>query len=89
MKLFTICDTAADHYANPTASPSIPAFTRDVAMALKNPPQNPSAFHENPKDFKLYCIGDYDTSTGVITPIDPPQYLGNAEEFASPVASAA
>lgn len=89
MKLFTVLDTKADHFAPPTSSHSVAAFTRDVGMALRNPPQQPSAFHENPQDFKLFCIGEFDTSTGVITPYETIQYLGIASEFASPVASAA
>lgn len=89
MKLFTIFDTKAEHYANPVVAPSIAAFTRDVGMTLRNPPQQPSAFHEHPKDYKLFCIGEFDEVSGNLIPNAQPEYLGTASEYASPVASAA
>ena len=89
MKLFTILDSKAEHFANPVCAPSIPAFLRDVAMTLRNPPQNPSAFHEHPADYKLYCVGEFSVQTGLLVGLDIPQYLGTAAEHISPVASAA
>lgn len=90
MKLFTIQDTKSERFSNPTAAPSVQSFTRDIAMTLRNPPSQPSAFHEHPGDFKLYCVGDFDESTGIIETFRVAEYLGTAAEFMpSPVASAA
>lgn len=89
MKIFTILDLKADVFSNPTVSPSVAAFVRDVAMTLKSPPPQPSAFHEHPQDFKLYCAGEFNTDTGIITPNEPLEFIGSASDFVSPVASAA
>ena len=90
MKLFTVLDTKSEHYAHPTSAPSVAAFTRDVGMTLRNPPQQPSSFHEHPQDFKLFHVGSFDETTGLLVPLEQPVYLGTAAEFLpSPVASAA
>jgi hypothetical protein len=89
MKLFTVYDSKAEHFANPVAAPSIASFTRDVGMTLKNPPNQPSAFHEHPHDYRLYCVGEFDEAKGILLPSDQPEYLGTAGDYLQPVASAA
>lgn len=91
MKIFTIFDMSADTFANPTFAPSVAAFERDVAMALKNPPAQPTAFHTYPDQFKLFYLGEFNSDTGVIVGFDFPQEIGRASDLlnSSPVASAA
>jgi len=88
MKLFTVYNSKAEHFANPVAAPSISAFTRDVGMTLRNPPQQPSAFHEHPLDYALYCVGEFDEEKGILIPSDKREYLGTAADYLLPVASA-
>jgi len=89
MKIFTMLDSGAETYAPPTVSASVTSFTRDVGLALKNPPQQPTPFHTYPEQFRLYYIGDFDPVTGVISAQESPQFLGLASDYLSPVASAA
>jgi hypothetical protein len=78
MKIFSIYDSKADAYATPfffkRDGEAIRAFTQ-----LAN--DNNSQVGKFPSDYTLFELGEYDETTGVITPVETPRSLGLAQQF--------
>lgn len=69
MKMFTIRDKAAEGF-------NMPFFQQTIALAertFKDASQDPnSAASRNPQDFSLWYVGDFDHTTGLVTPKTEP-----------------
>lgn len=55
---------------------------RNFKDSCLNVKLNPSMFY-NPSDYSLYCVGSYDTETGIIQPLQIPRFLEDAYKYSS------
>lgn len=74
-----IHDNAAEAYLSPFFAPNIGLAKRMFVEAVSNPE---SKFNIHAKDFTLFHIGSFDTSTGLLEH-QVPMSLGNAIEAKS------
>lgn len=78
MKLFAVKDMKAQMFLEPR-------FQRSIADALRGweviSNEGESMISRFPNDFRLYCLADFDSSTGRISIFDDPQDLGSAADF--------
>lgn len=76
-KIYAIYDAAAKAYLSPvfqqTDGLAIRAWIRTVC-------DDQTQFAQNPEDYTLFLIGEYDDSTAKITSLPTPQSLGTALE---------
>lgn len=72
LHMFSVRDRQADSFANPmfllAAGQAIRSFSDEVNRSA---PDNPLYHH--PDDFDLYCLGQFDTSTGLFSALSPEQ----------------
>lgn len=40
-----------------------------------------SLFYTHPDDYSLYCIGEFNTDSGIIEPVIPPKNIVDARQF--------
>jgi hypothetical protein len=77
LKIYSIFDSAASAYTQPF-------FMHNDALALRAFEDNVNAENNNiashPDQFTLFCIGEYDDTSGAITS-DVPRSLGNGQEY--------
>lgn len=73
-KLYVIYDRVAEQYAEPKTF-----INEGCAVRWFNGVLSQSKFE--PADFDLYCVGDFDSDTGVISALEKPSFVmhgGNA-----------
>jgi hypothetical protein len=70
----SVFDVKALVYSDPFFSTNIMTATRDFSYAANDAT---TSIGRNPEDFSLYCLGDFDDSTAIVT------LLPNAELVAS------
>lgn len=75
-QLYAIKD-AKTGFMSVTTEQNKQAAIRNFYHACKN---SESLLHTFPNDFSLFCLGDYETDTGVITPLACPCLLADASE---------
>lgn len=75
LKMFSVRDAKAEIYNAPFYKRSIGEAERDFKTALTDD-KNPNAKY--PEDFDLFLIGEYDDSTGLVTPLQTPQHIAKA-----------
>ena len=75
--MYVIRDTLVG-YMTPFCQPNH-AFAK---RAFKNAANDskPNNVNTNPEDKELYFVGEFDESTGVITPVNP-EFIARASEF--------
>jgi hypothetical protein len=80
MKLlaFSVFDSKAEVYGTPIFFATKGLATRAFEDQC-NKPDSPIAQH--PGDYTLFCIGDFDTDTGMLTPLPTPAALGTGVEY--------
>lgn len=66
IKLYAIKDNVAGTFAMPQGLENDAVAKRSLT-AVVNSLGNPVS--DNPQDYDLYCLGDYDVDTGVISPL--------------------
>lgn len=71
-KMFSIRDSKSEIFHPPRFNNTHGEAERDFKRAANDPQTNICAF---PEDFDLYFIGEYDLSTGKMTPVDTPQHV--------------
>lgn len=76
--MYTICDTKAEIYYPPFYKNTHGEAERDFQKACNDPK---STIHDNPEDFDLFYVGEYDDSNGKITPVVTPQHIVKAVHF--------
>lgn len=79
--LVAVRDQKAQNFTAPAMQ-----FTREVALRtwaneINSPEQARTPAAQNPEDFTLWHIADYDADTGIITPITPPQQIAVASDL--------
>lgn len=75
MKLFCMYDVKAQHFIQPFAETSTHAALRGFEVAVN---EGKSTFSRFPDDFCLMELGDFDQTSGQITPATAPINLGSA-----------
>lgn len=77
MSLYAVLDTKAGAFNNPnpiiSRGAAIRAFTDAIASGN-------SDFSKHPEDYVLFCLGEFDNNTGVITPLPAPESVIGAWE---------
>jgi len=72
-KLYAIRDKYTG-FLSPAPDMTDDSAKRNFAMAVNN---NPGVMNFSPRDYDLYKIGEYDTHTGEIVPLQPIQFICN------------
>lgn len=77
-QIFSVYDSKAEAFNTPMFVPSkgqaIRAFSDQVN-------ETGSELNKHPEDYTLFCIGEFDSDTGTITPLSTPSSLGLAQEY--------
>lgn len=79
--VFALHDSAANAFAMPLFYASEGLAVRALSDAVNGGNKEISA---HPQDYKLYCIGNYDPVTGVLTGKGPEMVVGAAALVAKP-----
>lgn len=61
-----------------------PMFFVNTAQALRqfgDSLQDENTFSKHPEDFSLWQLGEYDDTTGKLSPLDTPTCIGQAVEY--------
>lgn len=82
-KVYSIFDEKAKAYARPFYFTHHGEATRAFQTVVSSKDSDISRF---PKDYKLYCLGDFDNLSGVFTSQREPLFLANATDFVEEVA---
>lgn len=84
MKLIVFCvhDLKANVYMQPWCAINDAVAIRQFAASV-NPVSldRSSPISATPEDFTLFRCGEFDDSTGLVTPLDAPVSLGNGVQF--------
>ena len=68
LRLFSVYDTKADAFNTPFACPTNGIAIRHFSDMANNPE---SSISRHPGDYKLFCVGDFDDSTGRVVSSEP------------------
>lgn len=79
-KIYSIRDSKAEYFTQPFFKKTHGEAERDFTQLVNDEKSNLHAF---PEDFDLYYLGDYDTSSGKMIPIDTPQHIIKAVQIRS------
>lgn len=74
-KMYSIRDSKADIYHIPFFKNTHGEAERDFSQIAND---EKSTISKYPEDFDLYYVGEYDTSTGKIIPLDTPLHIQKA-----------
>jgi hypothetical protein len=82
VQMYSIYDKAAQAYVTPF-------FMHNKALAMRAFEDNINSKEENninkhPEQFSLFCLGELDDSTGLITPKEQPELVCSALELVQP-----
>lgn len=78
MKIYTIKDVASESFGQPIF---VRAQGLAVRMFMDEARNEKSQINAHPADFELYYIGEYDDSTGTITPATNIERVSRAIDF--------
>lgn len=73
-KIYAIRDAKVGAYMTPFFSHNNDTALRSFRHAGRSPE---SVMNSAPDDFALYCLGEFDDSSGKIIPLDTPDFVGN------------
>jgi len=76
MKLFSIRDIKSEGFNSPFVQQTFGLAERAFKEACSD---TQSQIHKNKEDFSLYHVGDFDHTSGVIIPVQPPTLVCAAE----------
>lgn len=77
-KIFSIFDSKAENFNTPIFLPTEGQALR-IFDDMVNSQDNEIAKH--PEDYTLFCVGEFDSDQGLVTPLLTPKSLGLAQEF--------
>ena len=77
-KVFSIYDSAAETFNTPVFLATNNQAIRQFDDMVNG---DDSQLAKHPGDYTLFCIGEFDTDIGLLTPLDKPSSLGKAEDF--------
>lgn len=67
-KVYSVRDAKVEAFLQPFFSPTMGAAIRSLSEAVNDPKHE---FSRHAADYSLYALGEFDDSTGYLTPIDP------------------
>ena len=76
--LYSIRDLVARTFLPPYPSQSDDVAKRQFSNLCRNPE---STIAQNPQDFDLYCLGDFDPDTGQIDSLPTPVVVAHAVDY--------
>lgn len=76
--VFSVHDSKGETYNTPMFLPAKGMAVRAFGDQANDPG---SEINKHPEDYTLFCIGEYETDTGLLVPLKTPQSLGVAIEF--------
>lgn len=76
LKLYAVHDQAVKEFIGPEAARTHGEAERRFKMNVNNPENG--LIHNNPENFSLFHIGEYDTETGKLAPMPEPQHIISA-----------
>lgn len=76
--IFSIFDSKAETFNSPIFLPAIGQARRTFGDQVND---KESPFNKHPGDYTLFHIGEYETDTGLLTPLTTPTSLGLAVEY--------
>lgn len=71
LSIFAIKDTKTG-FLSMTTEQNVQCAVRNFDHAMKN---TQSLLYTHPEDFELYHLGEYDTESGIITPLPTPEFI--------------
>lgn len=74
-KIFSIRDGKVEAYGQPFFQHTHGEAERNFKSLTSDPKSNISQF---PEDYDLFYLGDFDDSTGLVTPLQTPQHVAKA-----------
>lgn len=77
MNIYAVKDIKAQLFNAPFFQSNNVTALRTFAMEVNRSEPN-NVLHTNPEDFELYCLGEFDNASGVITPAHKPDLIGTA-----------
>lgn len=66
MKLFAVKDILANEFIQVFPHQSVETAKRELSAVVNNKSQ--SLLYQFPTDYQLFCIGEFETKTGLLTP---------------------
>lgn len=76
LKLYAIHDQAVKEFIGPEPARTHAEAERKFRTNVNN--REMGHLHTNPQHYNLYCIGDYDSETGKLSPLAEPQHIMSA-----------
>lgn len=68
VKLFSIFDLKSRVYLAPFVARSLVDAQRQIAASFRDPQMMQTPVGQNPEDFELHSVGDFDDETGDVSP---------------------
>lgn len=78
VNVYAIYDSKVQAFLQPWYAQNHATACRNLELACRDPK---SGFVQFPVDYTLFCIGEYDDQSGVISPHQLHQNLGNMQQF--------
>ncbi|UPW41606.1 nonstructural protein [Peromfec virus RodF8_43] len=72
MRVYALRDVKVG-FLSPTVSDSDAIAIRNLENVLRSP--SSSLLDSHPEDFSLYCLGSFDTTSGVLSPLAVPELI--------------
>ena len=79
-KIFSIFDSKAENFNTPIFLPTEGQAIR-IFDDMVNDQADKSEIAKHPEDYTLFCLGEFDSDAGLVTPLTTPKSLGLAQEF--------
>lgn len=74
LKVCCIFDDKAEIFNRPFVVPALGLAERHFTDEV-NRSDNSNPLYSHPSDFRLYCVGEFDESSGALSSLQPPQLL--------------
>lgn len=78
-KIVSVYDTVGKFYSPLYLYTTVGEALRSFSDSVNDP--KAGTLNAHPKDYIMYELGDYDDSTGLITPVIPPNRLGIGSDY--------
>ena len=80
INMYTILDAKSSVYDKPMYYLKDGEALRDLKTAVQDPKTKVNRY---PEDFQLFCVGAFDTDSGMLIPEQKPRYIGKALDYVS------
>ncbi|UPW40980.1 nonstructural protein [Sigmofec virus UA08Rod_5898] len=74
-KIYSIRDSVAGSFLTPTVDQSDSTAIRNFSLACDSGKRDSSLLAFRPADFSLYCLAEFDSESGLISPFSPIQLV--------------